>query len=274
MKYADAALASRRLLSLLRVPIIDDSGKFTPSQALMVDRRLVGFWTEHSERSSLPTWADALGGFSREWTDALGRWSGNGSAGYMRTHRRRVRTIQATVASRMQALSKAEDLFDEAELVNKGASFLQVRWGLSKDQAAELLLPLAWVGRPVEIPTLDHAPEDSVGEASDQGGDTEVATSEGEDKEKDNQVPTGWYVVSLRGRTSKRCLHKVGRCYRVPGLDYKRYEVLGATIPENAAVDHYCRKCWSTGLPTAHGSRSSSPSTSSSCSSSSSGAPE
>ena len=39
----------------------------------------------------------------------------------------------------------------------------------------------------------------------------------------------GMFVVGISGRI--RRLHQVGRCHRVPGVDYARYEVIGPTEP-------------------------------------------
>ena len=59
----------------------------------------------------------------------------------------------------------------------------------------------------------------------------------------EDKAPHG-YVVAIAGSSRRRRLHQVGRCWRVPGLHYKDFEVFGDTLP--AAEDYHliCRQCW------------------------------
>ncbi len=52
------------------------------------------------------------------------------------------------------------------------------------------------------------------------------------------------YVVSLSGKHNFRRLHMLGRCWRVLGVDYSRYEFLGEETPPPRAYDDFCGKCW------------------------------
>ena len=44
-----------------------------------------------------------------------------------------------------------------------------------------------------------------------------------------------------------RCLHYVGRCWRLPGRDIKNWQFYGQQQPTASEYDHYCRQCWSRG---------------------------
>ena len=57
----------------------------------------------------------------------------------------------------------------------------------------------------------------------------------------------GSYVVSLHSRSRFRRLHRVGDCWRRPGLDFLDYEVLGADLPDSASYDAACKDCFRTG---------------------------
>ena len=58
------------------------------------------------------------------------------------------------------------------------------------------------------------------------------------------QVPPGTYVTSVRTRTRIRCLHKVGACHRVPGVDYREFDVHTAAFPPASAFDLVCAACF------------------------------
>ena len=58
------------------------------------------------------------------------------------------------------------------------------------------------------------------------------------------QVPSGTYVTSVRTRTRIRCLHKVGACHRVPGVDYFEYDVHGTDFPAASTFDVVCAICF------------------------------
>ncbi len=54
-------------------------------------------------------------------------------------------------------------------------------------------------------------------------------------------------MVSISGKHRFRRLHKLGGgCNRVPGLDYKDFEELGAEMPDASSYDDWCGKCWPT----------------------------
>ena len=81
-----------------------------------------------------------------------------------------------------------------------------------------------------------------------------------------NFGPDGYahgYVVSIQARSRFRRLHFIGLCHRVPGLDYKIFEVLGDSRPPRSSYTAVCKDCWPGG-PADFGSASSGTSESSS----------
>ena len=78
----------------------------------------------------------------------------------------------------------------------------------------------------------------------------------------------GMFVVGISGRI--RRLHQVGRCHRVPGVDYARYEVIGPTEPPAHMYTARCGHCWSKKEKAASSRTPTAESSSTSCSSSSS----
>ena len=56
-----------------------------------------------------------------------------------------------------------------------------------------------------------------------------------------------WYrlVTSWLLRTSSDVFHYVGRCWRKPGRDIKKWQYYGQEQPGEQEYDHYCKHCWS-----------------------------
>ena len=54
----------------------------------------------------------------------------------------------------------------------------------------------------------------------------------------------GCYVVSITGHKRLRRLHFVGACFRVPGIHFCEYEVLGSEAPSPDLYDAICKDCW------------------------------
>ena len=47
-------------------------------------------------------------------------------------------------------------------------------------------------------------------------------------------------MVSVVGRSGRKTLHKVGECYRLPGVHFKNYEVLGDSMPDDSSYHGVC----------------------------------
>ena len=55
------------------------------------------------------------------------------------------------------------------------------------------------------------------------------------------------YVVSISARIKVRRLHKLHACYRVPGIDYHDWELMGDEPPDPSSYDCACSQCFGKG---------------------------
>ena len=51
------------------------------------------------------------------------------------------------------------------------------------------------------------------------------------------------YVVSITGRTKRRCLHSAGGCYRARAMSFVQYETYSGHV-EPSLYAAVCRVCW------------------------------
>jgi len=78
----------------------------------------------------------------------------------------------------------------------------------------------------------------AIEEAASPPGAASDAESEAEPME------LGDFVISITDKRGLRMLHRLGRCYRWPGIHYKDYELLGKTRPGPYTYDKVCGTCW------------------------------
>ena len=85
------------------------------------------FWTEHSDRAGLDSWAAALGTSETE-RNFLGRWKAKGSTdAYVRTALRVVENLQLLVVQKAQeSLQGGPDYFGEEHLFSRFQAWLQL----------------------------------------------------------------------------------------------------------------------------------------------------
>ena len=74
------------------------------------------------------------------------------------------------------------------------------RWSLEGEEAADIT---------ALAPTADPSSDESEAELKQEKGNDPHA-----------RVPNGTYVISIVGRSHARTLHRVGECFRVPGLHF------------------------------------------------------
>ena len=81
------------------------------------------FWSEHSERATLPSWAATLN-FPQAWLGNLGRWGARRSAAYVRTVRVWVMVMQSKTADAIRCASDPGSMVGEQVLMEQLATFL------------------------------------------------------------------------------------------------------------------------------------------------------
>lgn len=276
VRYTDAVAISRVLLRETRC-ILWREGIPCWDEEPLLESLAVSLWSEHSCRASLPSWADSLAVFPKDWVDHLGRWGGDGSAGYVRTYRARAKKIQDTVALAIRRNRGETDFADEEEIFEQMARHLRAHQCAEQDilSAKERLRyfsgmsesnALTMGGRPLAGSDaelyLTGPPGalqlEPLGEVEDNGS---VATSVasvpylgGTDSEADLSTPAvaplaQGYYVSIRPRSGYRRLHLLGACGKRPGIDYALYEYLGERCPSSDEYHDWCKHCWRAGGP-------------------------
>ena len=95
------------------------------SQEPLIDPALAGFWTEHSERATLPTGL-ALLRVHKDERDMLGRWKPDGSDTYIRMYNGIVSRLQQQFARALRDGNRTA-MLDERDIVESANSWLSDR---------------------------------------------------------------------------------------------------------------------------------------------------
>ena len=260
--YSDSAAFSQSLWASL----VDAEGE------PLLPHGAGSFFTEHSDRAGLDSWAASLGVGSSERA-FLGRWRASGSTdSYVRTALRVVENVQLLTASRAQeSLDYGPDFFGEEELLTGMRKHLVARgWSLASAEALESRLQVAnyslnpqallpdlskdwsltdWAAEPAAPETVTIS-EEIVAVMPPPAPDAELKAAFEKALEADRAPPATvqGYVVSITRGGRHRKLHHVGSCRFTPGVDDKDFEVYGDVMPGAAEVDSRCAWCFGRGL--------------------------
>jgi hypothetical protein len=198
------------------------------------------FWTEHSERNGLISWASALG-YRSEEVRLLGRWAPSSSDLYVRTARVMIMKIQSYVAKEIRLGLFQADLFQESGLLTSFEAYLAAA-GWADSVVAAAVAGLRFFNGFSGGPT---APPLRLEEAVVTASPTEVATVLNTDSGCEGEVlpQLGEYFVTCPGKGLRR-LHMLGSCALRPGIDCGRFLALGGDYPDKVYFDARCRKCW------------------------------
>ncbi len=236
LRYHEAAAWSRRLLVL--------SGALGTGERAST---LASFYTEHSARSFLPS-AGLAAGFSDEELKPLGGWSASNARAYIRTANVRLHQVQLKVAglARRSRLERLDFLGEREEaghlvdlLVARGANVEEARAHVEQMLAG--VAPTAGAAEPAPPSELENQHGDDDDDASRIYVDTSARE---ENVEARVPAEAEGYCVSVSAKTKFRRLHYVGRCHRVPGIDYMGFEWYGQERPPAEAFDATCKQCW------------------------------
>ena len=81
------------------------------------------------------------------------------------------------------------------------------------------------------------------------GGIEEVeGLPEGEEAMVPVMPGLGSFVISITGSTKHKRLHLVGACYRIPGVHYLDFTVLGTEVPDASEYHVACKQCFKGGV--------------------------
>ena len=235
-------------------------------------------WTEHSERATMRTWAEAAG-ISEPIRKQMGRWVPATDQVYERTGRTNVLQAQCDIATFVKEQMGKKDPFDES-LVFAAIAERMAEDGYPQGAIDHQIDKLRMFGREDEAkrPRLRENTEMIVTEdTSDDGwelvrakaGDSgkersqpdveSVASEDGEvplgDASAAVRLPThGTYVLSVIGRSCRKTLHRVGECHRIPGIHYRQFEVVGDEPPHVSQFHQSCSICFPRGTKPEEGS--------------------
>ena len=260
--YNDISAYSSRVRRRLKRPGKDDC---------IIHPILASFWTEHSERATIPTGL-ALLRAQKEERDMLGRWKPDGSDTYIRMYNGVIARLQQQFAKSARGAERFKEL-DERDIIESAMSWLSERCENIPEEGIDRILQyfedsLAspvfadWteVGDTANDETSQDAAADASLEAVRNTADTGHVT-----KEKRAHL----FVVVNNGKKCKRLHKSQGGCWMGREMNFKSAtEYL--TMPEAGEYTHYCKVCWPKAGPSSAASDSSSSSTSSSRSASSS----
>jgi hypothetical protein len=125
MSYADSAALTQVIFSELQAPTYDEDAQMWEQGARrLLPGKLVGFWTQHSARATVPTAAQILQ-IDKDSRNFLGRWSPGGSDDYARGYRVVVVGIQKQVWG---AVLAADPRLEEHEILDR-----LDRWGVDRN---------------------------------------------------------------------------------------------------------------------------------------------
>ena len=252
LKYQDAMTYSRALLSELPSRLKDGADRTVP----LLQPESTAYFSEHSERVTIMSWA-AVCEVDKEVRRRWGRWRPSVDEGYVTTTRKLTFEAQKKVAEKVRSTYGVFDLVDDLATIKNFTLWLQDVHLKSPSQAnreAQAIAPPQWgmTFTPVRLPlaeeeevvkvtasdseNVDGDPGQAVCETPEHWSPTEVFSEE-EDGNTDvadsgDQFPLGTYVLSIVGRSRTRTLHVMGGCYRIPGVHYREYVVIGADRPE------------------------------------------
>jgi len=257
--YVQSCVASRKLMADMVYPrhLLG-----SPGRVLLPG--VQAYWSEHSDRATLATFASLLG-VPKEHRDMIGRWlpgKEGGADEYARGQAQIVRGIQRRVARAIRR--ESEEVVDEEGLIaDLGVRMLESYTVEEAVRQADSLrrLQLPWP-RPEddhEVPAgsalmEEHADEDDLMDDAPPPlplTPPEVFADEEENLEvvvPEAQVGFGQFVVSgVAGR--RKTLHKKGRCWRIPGIHFVNFEVLteeDLQMRDNV-YSYLCKQCFPSG---------------------------
>ena len=226
----------KRVLSELALPVRGER-HWRKSDVSLLPHELLPFWSGHSARHWLPSWAAMLG-VSKPDRDFLGRWQAGAheSNEYIVTSREVVHRVQMHVVEKINCGHQGVDeqpLLDEIQEFGnarnvsfaRGASRHRV-WRTNDDGHRALLL-----GFP-----LDYELE--AGEAEGEAA-LEVAVEDDEEQQQDASACPYW--VSVSRRSQFRRLHAKDKCGVLP---WTVFRAEGFQTVDEANADAWCKICW------------------------------
>ena len=218
-------------------------------------------WTEHSERATIRTWAQAAR-IPEDVRKMLGRWQPSADEGYERNLRTNVLRCQKVLAAFIKQNMSCSDPFDETTVVQLVEQRVQ-GMGYGQEECDQQMMrlmsfmPGEGAAKPCRRPTWTTSGPVVLVEDAEDVVEVEVEPEAmGGLEDNDEEVHAapaeitplesvkGMYVVSVVGRSKTRTLHRIGECHRQPGVHYALFEVLGEDTPSTGKYHKACKQCF------------------------------
>ena len=230
--YHDMSIYSCHLRRALR--------SMTTFDALLPDG-LVSFWTEHSERATLPTGLAMLG-VSKPDRDLIGRWKPDASDSYVRSYNGLVAKLQGKYAGVTRSEERSRTL-DEIDVVESAQSWLKARKSeIHADEREGIIEHLSETLKEFVEPGESWVEE---AEVNDDTPISDLFPRKSEVKLADSNEcsrKNGYVVVHNNSRCFR--LHKIeGGCWMAKSKKFKRSDEY-EEMPEESKYTHVCRVCW------------------------------
>ena len=245
--YSAASAMSQALFKVLQVPGAGDDQLLEEGAGVV--------WTEHSERVTLRTWAGAAG-LPETVCKRLGRWTPSVDQAYDRSVRLQVIEAQEFMARFLKTNSNRRDPLDEEAVIEAVLAKLE-QLGMDREKQEDQASRLRTFRRSGRAAIRGHW----------QGGDStnkvgvpveagqfspefisKSENEEGPERSRDEPAPgqtrMGHYVVSVVGNTKSKTLHRVGDCFRQPGVHYRDFVCFGDEMPEPKMYHRSCKTCF------------------------------
>ncbi len=249
MNYVEYSARMRGVLSSLRDP-----------QGIELGAELAMFLRPHSWRCFLTSMAGSMSA-PPELLKWLAAWKPRAEEAYIRTSRERTMVLQSTVARLIRFHLGGQDVAGEHGLLDKLWQHMVDRGCASEEVErvvealrvfpGKVLTTPLWTA--IAEPTSGGSSSSAAGFPEPQARKRELRRCEdGDDSSEEplsREAPIEGYVISISRAKGRRCLHRVGQCYRKPGVHYMTYEAVGPNLPSPTCYGDYCRDCWRSDEP-------------------------
>jgi hypothetical protein len=264
--YAHASAMSQALFLLLVCG--NDSGN---AQSLF-DVGVANYFTEHSERATIATWCQACR-LPADVRKRITHHEPSCDENYIRCNRMLIEDGQRRMAALIRHGKRGFDFVDEMQML-QGLREYMMEGGCEINRINAQLDRLMYfngqvrgLGGEADRPAKVEASSSSTSGSSAHSWhmvEEEVATEKVDhqpltpvteeilmrhDTQDGRHAGLGEWVISVTGTRATRRLHRVGECYRIPGIHYSQFEILGGQEPEENCYDAKCKICFSNQAP-------------------------
>jgi hypothetical protein len=249
---ADLANLGRIVLMQLVTPVSTTTTEgvtgWREGQVPLIPEPLLGGWSGHSERCTMPSILAAMG-VPKSERDPLGRWSPSGSDDYVRTYRALVSSLAHRFRAMLEegnvvAATDEEEAFDEARLY-------AARLGNLEPDVLQDATDRMWKSARAFYALWSMDPQVKPGTRLEIPAVAPLV----EDKADDD---TARFIIVLSKKGAMLRLHRSDGCSKAQTLSFASYEFCDLDPVPRSLYSHYCHSCWPRAPPQSGSASSSS----------------